>query len=89
MTPLVPVASGLSESTFALCLVLLVLAPLAIAGVALINTGLGRSRSAAQALLGSLVVVAVAVVFGYALLTVPEGSDAGVATLTGGFIVRL
>jgi Amt family ammonium transporter len=62
MTPLVPVASGLSESTFALCLVLLVLAPLAIAGVALINTGLGRSRSAAQALLGSLVVVAVAVI---------------------------
>jgi Amt family ammonium transporter len=40
------------------------LAPLAIAGVALINTGLGRSRSAAQALLGNLAIVAVtAIVF--------------------------
>jgi Amt family ammonium transporter len=39
-------------------------APLAIAGVALINTGLGRSRSAAQALLGNLAIVAVtAIVF--------------------------
>ena len=35
---------------------LLLLAPLAIAGVALINTGLGRSRSAAQALLGNLAI---------------------------------
>jgi ammonia channel protein AmtB len=45
-------------------LALLLLAPLAIAGVALINTGLGRSRSAAQALLGNLAIVAVtAIVF--------------------------
>ncbi len=50
----------LSETAFALVLVLLLLAPLAIAGVALINTGLGRSRSAAQSLLGSLAIVAVA-----------------------------
>jgi Amt family ammonium transporter len=50
----------MSETAFALCLVLLLLAPLAIAGVALINSGLGRSRSAAQALLGNLAVVAVA-----------------------------
>ena len=42
-------------------LVLLLLAPLAPAGIALLNTGLGRARSAAQALLGSLVVVAAAV----------------------------
>jgi Amt family ammonium transporter len=52
----------LSEAAFALVLVLLLLAPLAIAGVALINTGLGRSRSAAQSLLGSLAIVAVAVI---------------------------
>jgi Amt family ammonium transporter len=52
----------LSEATFALTLALLLLAPLAIAGVALINTGLGRCRSAAQALLGSLVLVAVAII---------------------------
>jgi ammonium transporter, Amt family len=49
----------LTESAFVLVLVLLTLAPLAIAGVALINAGLGRSRSAAQSLLGNLVIVAV------------------------------
>jgi Amt family ammonium transporter len=55
-------APVMSDATFALCLVLLLLAPLAIAGVALINTGLGRSRSAAQAILGNLAVVAVAAI---------------------------
>jgi Amt family ammonium transporter len=54
----------ITESAFALILALLLLAPLAIAGVALVNTGLGRCRSAAQALLGNLVIVAVsAIVF--------------------------
>ena len=48
--------------SFALTLGLLLLAPMAIAGVALVNTGLGRSRSAAQSLLGSLVVIATAVI---------------------------
>jgi Amt family ammonium transporter len=48
-----------TDATFVLVLVLLTLAPLAIAGVALINTGLGRSRSAAQSLLGNLAIVAV------------------------------
>jgi Amt family ammonium transporter len=57
MTPNSPPA--LPDAAFALVLVLLALAPLAIAGVALINTGLGRSRSAAQSLLGSLAIVAV------------------------------
>jgi Amt family ammonium transporter len=52
----------MAEATFVLVLVSLLLAPLAIAGVALINTGLGRSRSAAQSLLGSLVIVAVAAI---------------------------
>jgi len=67
-------APVMSEATFALCLVLLLLAPLATAGVALINTGLGRSRSAAQAILGNLAVVATAVIV-VALVA---------ATLTGG-----
>jgi Amt family ammonium transporter len=58
MTTNVPAV--MSEATFALVLVSLLLAPLAIAGVALINAGLGRSRSAAQALLGNLAIVAVA-----------------------------
>jgi len=52
----------LPDATFALVLVLLLLAPLAFAGLALINTGLGRSRSAAQFLLGNLAIVAVAIV---------------------------
>ena len=51
-----------SEATFALTLGLLVLAPLAIAGLALINAGLGRSRSAAQSLLGALVILSVSVI---------------------------
>lgn len=50
------------ETSFALTLMLLLLAPLAIAGVALVNSGLGRSRSAAQSMLGSLVVIATAVI---------------------------
>ena len=52
----------MSDAVFALTLALLLLAPLAIAGVALINTGLGRSRSAAQALLGNLALGAVAAI---------------------------
>jgi Amt family ammonium transporter len=53
-----------ADAMFALTLALLIISPLAIAGVALINTGLGRSRSAAQALLGNLAIVAVtAIVF--------------------------
>lgn len=62
--PLIPVSepAAMSEAAFALTLALLLLAPLAIAGVALINTGLGRSRSAAQALLGNLALGAVAAI---------------------------
>ena len=61
---MIPAPTIMSDAVFALTLVLLLLAPLAIAGVALINTGLGRSRSAAQSLLGNLAMVAVtAIVF--------------------------
>jgi ammonium transporter, Amt family len=64
MTPIAPIVPALSDAAFTLALALLLLAPLAIAGVALINTGFGRSRSAAQALLGNLAIVAVtAIVF--------------------------
>jgi Amt family ammonium transporter len=64
MNPTLPVASAMPDALVALTLALLLLAPLAIAGVALINTGLGRSRSAAQALLGNLAIVAVtAIIF--------------------------
>ena len=52
------------DALFALTLALLVLSPLTIAGIALINTGLGRSRSASQSLLGNLAIIAVtAIVF--------------------------
>jgi Amt family ammonium transporter len=69
LAPIVPVSvvPAMTDAAFALALALLLLAPLAIAGVALINTGLGRSRSAAQALLGNLAIVAVtAIVFAIA-----------------------
>ncbi len=52
--------SALSEAGVALCLVLILLVPLAGAGLALINTGLGRSRSAAHSLMASLCVMATA-----------------------------
>ena len=63
--PMVPAAAPvMSDLVFALTLALLLIAPLALAGVALINAGLGRSRSAAQALLGSLALITVsAIVF--------------------------
>jgi Amt family ammonium transporter len=54
--------TALSDASFVLAFALLLVAPLAIAGVALINVGLGRSRSAAQALLGSVAMAAVAVI---------------------------
>ncbi len=64
LPPALPPAAPpvLSEAAFALVLALLLVAPLALAGLALINTGLGRSRSAAQSLLGNLAIVAVAVI---------------------------
>lgn len=55
-------ALPLPQSAFVLALCLLLISPLALAGVALINAGLGRSRSAAHSMLGSLALIAVAVV---------------------------
>ena len=47
----------------ALCLVSLMLIPLAAAGLALIHQGLGRSRSAAHAMLATLCALAVSAIF--------------------------
>jgi Amt family ammonium transporter len=58
---------SLSEAGIVLDLLLLILAPLAIAGVGLVNIGLGRSRSAAQALLGNMVILTTALI-GFALI---------------------
>ena len=62
MNQLPVVVPAFPEAVFVLTLVLLIVAPLAIAGVALINAGLGRSRSAAQALLGNVAIFAVAAI---------------------------
>jgi Amt family ammonium transporter len=85
-----PIAPAMTDAAFALALALLLIAPLAIAGVALINTGLGRSRSAAQALLGNLAIVAVtAIVFALIGATVAgslpgtPGSEGHILQLAG------
>jgi ammonia channel protein AmtB len=57
-----PQPAALSDAVFAFCFVLILLVPLAGAGLALINTGLGRSRSAAHTMLASLCVMAVVAV---------------------------
>lgn len=73
-----------TPAAFALTLGLLLLAPLAIAGVALINTGLGRARSAAQSLLGSLVMISVAaIVFALIGATFADGASARIFHLAG------
>ncbi len=67
MAPSLPPFSELSAL---FCLLLILLVPFAGAGLALINSGLGRSRSAAHAMMGALCVVSVAalvyVVVGFA-----------------------
>ncbi len=76
------------DATAILCVVLLCVQPLAHAGLAILNTGLGRSRSAAQSLLGSLCIVAVAAIawffVGFSLASYPGGPShvfrAGAAT---------
>jgi Amt family ammonium transporter len=49
-----------SVVSFVLCLVFILLIPFAIAGLALINAGLGRSRSAAHAMTSCLCVICIA-----------------------------
>ena len=73
MTPFVvpsPFLPPFSEVSAVLCLLLILLVPFAGVGLALINTGLGRARSAAHSMLSALCVTAVAalvyVVVGFA-----------------------
>ncbi len=51
---------ALPELSQALCILFILLIPLAIAGLALINTGLSRSRSAAHSMMATLCIVGVA-----------------------------
>ena len=71
---------------WAVCLLSVLLVPLAMAGLALINNGLGRSRSAAHAMLASLCVTSVAfivyVVCGFSWAGFADG-PAHVFTLEG------
>ena len=60
MTP--PASPAFSDFTTAACILFVFLVPLAAAGLALINTGLGRSRSAAHSMMASLAVFSVAAV---------------------------
>ena len=50
----------LSEVQAVICVLSLILAPLAIAGLALMNTGLGRSRNAAHSMMAALCAISVA-----------------------------
>lgn len=53
-------ASFLQQTAFVLCVISILLVPFAGAGLALINTGLGRSRSAGHSMMASLSVMAIA-----------------------------
>jgi Amt family ammonium transporter len=78
----------MTDAVFALTLALLFLAPLAIAGVALINTGLGRSRSATQALLGNVAIVAVTAIV-FAVVGAAFAGTPGLLSCCGGHSFQL
>lgn len=79
-------ALSLSEAEFILCLFFIFLVPLAGAGFALVNTGLGRSRNAAHSMVSSLAVMGIAAlgyfVCGFAFQGY-SGQPAHVITLSG------
>ena len=52
--------TALSDTSSVLCTLLVFMVPMACAGLALVNTGLGRSRSSAHAMLSSLCVLSIA-----------------------------
>lgn len=72
-----------SEFSYALCLVFILLIPFAIAGLSLVNVGLGRSRSAAHFMTSSICTVSIAILvyfaWGYRLQGHP--SSAGLLAL--------
>lgn len=73
--------NALPEASPLLCVLLIAVLPLAPAGLAFLNTGLGRSRGAAQALLGSLCLMAVAAL-AYSLLGYSLEGFAGISSHT-------
>ncbi len=69
----------LSDFSGALCLCFILLAPLAVAGLSLINTGLSRSRSASHNMVLSLCAVATAAIAFFACGAAIEGMSTGPA----------
>jgi len=67
----------MSDSAIALCLSFIFLVPLAGAGLALINTGLGRSRNAAHAMMAALTVFGAAALVFFAFGFAWEGFSGG------------
>ncbi len=82
MTP----PAALSEASSILCLLFILLIPLAGGGLASINTGLGRSRNAAHMMLGSLCVMGTAALVYFAVGFSWQGYSGGpaYALITGG-----
>ena len=84
--PLGPSPVNLTEAGAALCMVCILLVPLASAGLTLVNAGFGRARSAAHSMLSALCVFAIAIL---AYLTVGfsvqgyAGGPAHLLTLAG------
>jgi ammonium transporter, Amt family len=87
-----------AQLSFGLCLVFILLVPFAIAGLALLNAGLGRARSAAHAMTGAVCVAGVAIliyfVWGYALQGFPSHAEslgwpaADIRLSNPGFLLR-
>jgi Amt family ammonium transporter len=80
---LTPIAASHSfDPGSAVCLILILLIPLAAAGLAMMNTGLGRSRNAAHMMVASLCVMSVAaivyLVVGFAWQGYPGGTSRAV-----------
>jgi ammonium transporter, Amt family len=72
-------ASLMPDTTAVLCLLFIFLVPFAAAGLALINAGLGRSRSAAHAMMSSLCVLSVAALAYFACGFAWQGFAGGAA----------
>ena len=80
MAPVSPVSlAGSSNPVSILCALLIFLIPLAAAGLALINAGLGRSRSAAHSMLSSLCAFSIAALVFFAWGFAWQGFEGGAA----------
>lgn len=76
-------AQPMADPLLLVSFLLLLLAPLAMAGVALVNAGLGRSRSAAQSFLGSISIVAISLI-AFALLGSCFAAPGGAVLMAAG-----